>query len=287
MYVPTLTFLFRLLEYSHHEQNVLFAGKGSPTQPVGLRNAVHYWSLYDNKILRKFRGHTDKVTSISMCPADDTFLTSSLDRTVRLWSAGSAGCLAELKLPSETEKTPIAAFDSTGLVFAVTAAMSAGGGHYLHLYDARNYGAGAFAELKISQADLDTSIQTHVGAAPDRAKELSQQEWVSIAFNMSGNQILIGANKGMSVLLDGFEGAVQRVLMSPKPTERASVSCFTPDDKTVLQGNDDGSIACWNVDTGLVSNTLTGHPGPVMCVAANPKYTQIASSCSQTAIWLW
>jgi COMPASS component SWD2 len=272
---------------SHHEQNVLFAGKGSPTQPVGQRNAVNYWSLYDNKILRKFRGHTDRVTCISMCPADDSFLTSSLDRTVRLWTAGQAGCVAELKLPEETEKSPLAAFDSTGLVFAVTAAMAGGMGHYLHLYDARNYSAGAFAELKVTQLDLETAIQSHVSVDPDRARELSQVDWMSMEFNVSGNQIMIGAEKGMCVLLDGFEGTVQRVLVGPKSTDRDAVSCYTPDDMTVLQGNDDGSISCWNVATGTITKTLTGHPGPVTCIAANPKYTQIASACTQTALWTW
>jgi WD40 repeat protein len=89
--------------------------------------------------MRKFRGHTDQVTNISMSPADDTFLSSSKDRTVRLWTAQSAGCLAELPLPDKTEKDPIAAFDSTGLVFAVTAPMKDLQGHHLHLYDVRQF----------------------------------------------------------------------------------------------------------------------------------------------------
>lgn len=254
---------------------------------MGQRNAVNYWSLYDNKILRKFRGHTDLVTSISMCPADDSFLTSSLDRTVRLWTAGQAGCLAELKLPEETEKSPMAVFDSTGLVFAVTAAMPGGSGHYLHLYDARNSNGGAFAELKVSQLDLAMAIQSHVSVTPDRAKKLSQCDWTSMVFNLSGNQILIGAEKGMCILLDGFEGAVQRVLVGPESTERPAVSCCTPDDRTVLQGNDDGSISCWSVETGTITKTLKGHAGPVSCIAANPKYAQIASTCTQTALWTW
>jgi hypothetical protein len=40
-----------------------------------------------------------------------------------------AGCLAEMKLPANTVGDPHAIFDSTGLVFAVTAAMSGGAGN--------------------------------------------------------------------------------------------------------------------------------------------------------------
>jgi COMPASS component SWD2 len=267
---------------------ILFAGKGSQTQPVGQRNAIHYWSLHDNKILRKFRGHTDQVTSISMSPENDNFMTSSLDGTVRLWTADTAGCLAELKLPEKAIRSPMSAFDYTGLVFGIIAAM--GGdckGYFLHLYDSRNYSAGAFAELKILQSDLETAIQSHVNVAPDRAKELSKAEWKSIKFNMSGDRILIGTDLGMCILLDGFTGAIQRILLGNDPTEQAAISCFTSDDETVLVGNGNSTISCWSVQTGEVIQTLSGHTGPVTCVAANPKYKQIATACSQTALWHW
>jgi WD40 repeat protein len=239
--------------------------------------------------MRKFKGHSDAVTSISMCPADDTFLSSSRDKTVRLWDVKEAGCLAELKLPDSTVGEPLAVFDSTGLVFAVTAAMSERQGHYVHLYDARNYNGGAFAELRVSQTDLENAIQSQVSTTPVRAAEMSRGDWKSIEFNLSGNQILIGADQGVSVLLDGFEGTIQRVLVPPGANYSSSpaVSCFTPDDKTVLAGHDDGTITCWDVDSGAIVNTLKGHTGRVNCLAANPKYAQIASSCTNTALWIW
>jgi hypothetical protein len=47
----------------------------------------------------------------------------------RLWNVQQAGCLADMKLPANTVGDPHAIFDSTGLVFAVTAAMSGGVGN--------------------------------------------------------------------------------------------------------------------------------------------------------------
>ena len=83
---------------SHHDHCVLLAGKGSPELPSSQRNSVQYLSMYDNKVLRKFRGHTDAITDISMSPAEDTFLTSSRDRTVRYVVRGmpSKGTLLRL-----------------------------------------------------------------------------------------------------------------------------------------------------------------------------------------------
>jgi WD40 repeat protein len=72
-----------LFHYRHHDHSILFAGKGSSEQPAAQKNAVYYLNYYDNKMLRKFRGHTDHVSDLSMCPAEDMFLTASRDRTVR------------------------------------------------------------------------------------------------------------------------------------------------------------------------------------------------------------
>jgi WD40 repeat protein len=254
---------------------------------------VHYWSLFDNKILRQFKGHSGAVTSMHMCPADDTFLTCSNDRTVRLWNIQQAGGVAELKFGSEkeeTEGTPMAQYDSTGLVIAISTMMKNQAGHHLHMYDARNYQAGAFAELKVLRTDVETAIAQHVNVAvipPANVAGLGPCVWKSLQFNKGGDRLLVRAEKGLTLLLDGFDGTVQKAFCTGRPTARDAVACFASDDKTVLQGNDDGSITCWDIDTGMNIRTLSGHIGPVSCLASNPKYTQLASSCSQTALWIW
>ena len=220
-----------------------------------------------------------------MCPADDTFLTSSEDGTYRLWNVQQAGCLAEGKLPPQASGSPIATFDSTGLVFGVTAKMSDGQGNYLHLYDARNY-SGAFAELTVKSPDLATSISTHViGITSDQATQLAGGTWSKMSFNQSGNQILIGADSGLSVLLDGFEGTIQRAFCSK--STRPAVSCFSSDDKTLLQGQDDGVIQCFDTSTGSLVKALDGHVSAVNAIASNPALVQVASSCKDTALWCW
>jgi WD40 repeat protein len=112
-----------IYSYRHHDHCVLFTGN------KGRQHAIHYWSLHDNKILRKFRGHSDVVTDVSLNPGEDMFLTASRDRTVRLWNIQQAGCMAQMDFPSETVGTPHVAFDSTGMVFTVMAEMAGGKGN--------------------------------------------------------------------------------------------------------------------------------------------------------------
>lgn len=158
---------------------------------------------------------------------------------------------------------------------------------YVHLYDARQYGAGGFAELQVNQDTIAKAIEAKGNVAPDRAQQLSKGAWKSIDFNMSGNQLIVGTEHGMALVLDGFEATVQHVFCPTTTVDRPAACCFTADDQTVLVGNGDGNINCYNVATGTMIKTLTGHTGPVSAIASNPKHAQFASCCSNTALWTW
>jgi WD40 repeat protein len=123
--------------YRHHHLSILYTGASKDkTQNIGQRNAINYLSLHDNKILRQFRGHSGEVVNISMSPVNDHFLSSSTDRTVRLWDLQQAGSLALMDPPKsgngisiDSNGTPLTVFDSTGLVFGITVPLDANAGH--------------------------------------------------------------------------------------------------------------------------------------------------------------
>lgn len=118
------------LHSTHHDKCILFSGSNE-----GHKNTINYLSIHDNKILREWSGHSGQVTGISASPVDDTFLSCSSDGTVKLWDIGQPGNpLGCVKLPPIVEGTPIAAFDSTGLVFGISAKMAGDDGHVSFTY---------------------------------------------------------------------------------------------------------------------------------------------------------
>ena len=78
-------------------------------------DAIRYLSLHDNKFIRYFTGHTKKVISLEMSPADDTFISGALDNSVRLWDLRSPQCVGLMQVQGK----PVCAFDPEGLVFSV------------------------------------------------------------------------------------------------------------------------------------------------------------------------
>mmetsp|Transcript_19941 Transcript_19941/g.24595 ORF Transcript_19941/g.24595 Transcript_19941/m.24595 type:complete len:362 (-) Transcript_19941:782-1867(-) len=294
----------RLVETTHHNQSILFTGKGDKMLNISERHAINYLSLHDNKILRQFRGCSEEVTDLSFSPIDDSFLSCSADKTVRLWNVQQPGSLAMLDLPKagngmvlDPKGVPHASYDSTGLVFCITAPLDAGAGHLIHLYDARQYSSGAFAELKLDSALIHRAIQQKV-SLPHQASELTNAEWQSVKFNKSGKLLLVTTKKGVALILDGYDGSIVNVFVGDDGHGKSNsnnndylnepmAACFASDDKTILCGNGDGSINCWDANTGEKLRKLDGHVGRVGCIASNPKYAQFASSCTNTALWLW
>ena len=59
-------------------------------------------SLKENKYIRYFGGHDKSVVTLAMNPADDTFLSGSLDKTIRLWDLRSNHCQVATQLSNSS-----------------------------------------------------------------------------------------------------------------------------------------------------------------------------------------
>ena len=82
--------------YTHHQSCILVGGDKK-------QHDIRYLCLYDNRYLRSFEGHTQKVTSLSMCPTDDHFLSAGKDRNVLMWDLSVSNPVAQLSLPSSSD----------------------------------------------------------------------------------------------------------------------------------------------------------------------------------------
>lgn len=137
--------------------------------------------------------------------------------------------------------------------------------------------------MQVSAKDLQHAFQLQQVVPPNPPSAI--QPWTSIHFNVSGNRILVESMDGLAIVLDGFEGTIQRVFQVPDSTK--CISRFTPDDQSLVMGTEKGSIYCWNIQSGTMVQKLEGHLGPIGALACNPKYAQMASSCTNTCLWIW
>ena len=86
------------------------------------------------------RGHTKRVVTLCMSPTDDSFLSGSLDKTIRLWDLRSPNCQGLMQLSGR----PVAAFDPEGLIFAAGI-----NSETVKLYDLRSFDKGPFSSFRL------------------------------------------------------------------------------------------------------------------------------------------
>lgn len=224
-----------------------------------IDDTIRYLSLHDNKYIRYFPGHTKKVVTVCMSPVDDSFLSGSMDRTLRLWDLRSPNCQGLMHLSGR----PVAAFDPEGLIFAAGVNSES-----LKLYDLRSFDKGPFTTFKLSQE--------------------KECDWTGVKFSPDGKTLLVSTNGSIIRLVDAFTGQPLQTFTGHLNNKGIALEAsYSPDSQFVFSGSTDGRLHVWNAENGYKLCVLNAdHTGPVQCVQFNPKYMMLASACTNMAFWL-
>ncbi|KAG8907163.1 member of Set1p complex, histone methyl transferase [Tulasnella sp. 403] len=279
-----------LPRFTHKSSNILHASTKED-------DTVRYHSLHDNKYLQYFKGHKKTVVSLEVHPLDDGFMSGSMDNTVRLWDLRTPNCRGLLNLPS----SPIVAYDSQGIVFAVAINTF----QRILLYDLKNFDKEPFLTVELSDPHLDKI------SFPPRKPFMT-----SMSFSTNSKWILIGTSGDVHYVIDAYDGFLLarlegfKGLEGGKTGDQYSVTpvkgisgeevSWTMDSKFIIGGSHSGKIYMW--DTSMIPMvpapegenakvltpvvTLDGHPGPSRCVRFNPRYQMFVSAGAELAFWL-
>lgn len=228
-------------------------------------DTIRYLSLHDNKYIRYFIGHEKRVTTLSMSPSDDRFLSISLDNTVRLWSLREDKPLGKITINGPAT----ASYDPEGLIFAV-----AQNSEYIKLYDTRLYDKGPFSTIHCTKTKSDIN-------------------WKSLKFSPNGKQILITTDKEEIYINDAFTGApIKNFSIGPTvttPIENPCEATYSPDSQYILCGSIDGCVHVWSAQKFNRVVTLRPErptPEAVQCVKFNPKFMLFASASTYMSFWI-
>nr|CAD1834855.1 unnamed protein product [Ananas comosus var. bracteatus] len=239
--------------FTHHPSSILCSSRYNID---ATSESLRYLSMYDNRCLRYFKGHKERIVSLCMSPINDSFMSGSLDHSVRIWDLRVNACQGILRLRGR----PTVAYDQQGLVFAV--AMEGGA---IKLFDSRSYDKGPF----------DTFL---VGG--DTA------EVCDIKFSNDGKSMVLTTTNYNIYVLDAYGGEKRCVFSLETCPNVTTEAAFTPDGRYVVSGSGDGTLHAWNIGTRNEVASWNSYIGPVTCLKWAPRRAMFATASTALAFWI-
>lgn len=183
---------------------------------------VRYLSAHDNSYICYFRGHEAPVTAIEVCPSNDTFMTCSLDNTLRFWSLNTPTATGILNLKG----VQTCAFDPSASVIAVASPAS----QTVLLYDYRNYDKPPFATFDLQAAEQRFAAQSRrAGSGPSTPLHNDPLDnWTRMSFSNDGRSLLVSTAGRGHFVLDAFNGDLRAYLPKKGPESNRLLPSQTP-----------------------------------------------------------
>uniref|UniRef100_A0A7N0SYY7 Uncharacterized protein n=1 Tax=Kalanchoe fedtschenkoi TaxID=63787 RepID=A0A7N0SYY7_KALFE len=239
--------------YTHHPSALICSSKYN-FESTG--ESLRYLSMYDNRCLRFFKGHKERVISISMSPINDCFMSGSLDHTARMWDLRVNVCQGIMHLRGR----PTVAYDQQGLVFA--AAMEGGA---IKLFDSRSYDKGPFDTFFVGG---DTA------------------EVCDIKFSYDGKLMLLTTTHNNIYVLDAYGGEKLYAFSVESSTGSNIEATLTPDGQYVLSGSGDGTLQAWNINMGREVANWDSHIGVAACLKWAPRRAMFVAASTVLTFWI-
>lgn len=276
-----------LARFTHHDTSIIYAS-------TKVDDGIRYLSMHDNSFIRYFKGHTDKVTCLTMSPSNDNFLSASLDNTVKLWDCRSSTAQGQL----DFESPWLTAYDPSGSVIAIASPPA----QTVHLYDLKNYDKPPFTTFDLLA--IEQKLASH-GQKPGEG-------WTGMEFSNNGKFVLISTTGPGHYILDAFSGDLKHYLHRPSGgttrsapgdplTEQNSTylqadACFSPDGQFVIGGNGSQTgLLVWDLrqesskgKAEMVLEPSCDLPSSksAAVVSHNPRHNMIVTADREVVMWL-
>jgi class 3 adenylate cyclase/GTPase SAR1 family protein len=182
-----------------------------------------------------------------------TIVSSSYDRTIKLWDLESGQCRATF--PSHSYDINDLAITPDG-----TTAISASDDHMIKVWN-------------LTTGQCRATFEGHIELIGRVAITLDGKKVIS----SSNDSTLKVWDLSTGLSLATFRGHSQRVLDV----------AITPDGKTIVSGSGDKTLKVWDSTTGQCRATLRGHTGWVHGVAITPDGKKIISGSSDSTLRVW
>lgn len=211
-----------------------------------VKSSINIWVFKNGNLLKSFKNvHSGGISSIVLSHTGEIIVSSSYDKTIKIWAFSSGKCLKRLKGFNVIPKSIIISPNGKYLV----------GG----------FDDGNITIWKIKSGKLKS---TH---------KISKMSINALAMTYDSKILVTGSGEG---IINLWKFSKKELEMIQKLTDHEgsiwSLS-ISPDGRLIASGGEDKTIRIWELLTGIEVNTLKDHPGRVYSVNFSPDGKNIVS----------
>ncbi|PZU94049.1 MAG: hypothetical protein DCE90_15580 [Pseudanabaena sp.] len=290
--------------YGHKDTiwSVSFNPQGKTFASGSVDKNIHIWNL-DGTLQREIKGHSDIVYGVSFSSDGQKLLSASRDRTVRVWDSNTGAQLHLLKIHGapliyatlspdqkvlatlgEDQKIKLWRWDNTD------------NPQLMHTFShSKNVWSIAFSPDSKSIASTGDHQAVKVWdvasgeAIHDIAGAHGNNGGLWVAYSNNGKYIGSVGKDGKFKLWNSQSGKLEREIIINLDNANAWSYgfSFSPDDRNVAVANADKTIKIFDITSGELLKTLSGHTAEIHAISYSPDGEYVVSASRDSTLKLW
>ena len=284
--IATGSVINTLRGHSSDVYSIAYSPDGS-TLASGSDSTILLWDVATGTLRNQLTGHGDSIRSVAFSPDGSTLASGSNDDTVRLWDVATGNTRNTLRGHSD---------DVSSVAFSLDGLTLASGSAGVLLWDAATgtlknvletdgyvYSLAYSPDGNTLASGGNSGIHLWNAATGNLIDTFGVYSFYSLTYSPDGSTLASGHWRDV-ILWDATTGNPIDTFEHPNTIHDVA---FGSDGRTLASGSNDGTVHLWDIATGSLVDTLTGHHGSVNSVAFSPDGSTLASGSDDGTVLLW
>lgn len=278
------------LSTHEHQSRPSISASGALIATATDDHSVQTWNGSFQQEVRTFRGHEDTVYHASFSPDETLLISTSNDKSARLWRvrSGSLTALLQHRVAvfdatfSPDGQRVVTTFDDGAMLWD-----AASGTLIASLYNGLSAARFSSNGDRLFTAGKDEDIYIWDGRTGGELGRLAAHtaSVSDLAFSADGGKI-ISASEDQTVRI--WDAATRSMLVRCEGHEYGvTTACLSPNGLWAATGSYDNTARIWDANTGDELAVLRGHSEPVRQVAFSEDSANVITSGDDGDVILW